>query len=456
MDQVGTPIGCRRLVVNFLQRIKPVAKNVRTATHASLTLIDQALMSLTSFVVAVLVGRACSQEDFGYFVLGITLGWLVLGIPNALLWVPYSTKAPQQNSPRRIAGLQGASTVLLLGIAVVVASVPLALAILLSGLSAFQIAVPAPQWLGSYLTGIAVLFFSMMIREHVRRLAIADFQGVHLLKIDLIGCLTQVLIAGGLFYAGRLTLITGFYAVSAGGLVCVVWLGAIARRFRYPRRLVSVLSLQNWRFGKWLLAIAVIYTLTDMSMRGMLTGFHGAAALGAFSAAALIGNIINPIVLAATVFSRSLAAKIFNQSGTVGLSRFVMSATVTIAGLLAIAVAGLSAVGPLFLRVIFNAELADRSLVTAVAFGLCAQALTIPVEGAQMVMEQGRNLFKVSVISFALTIIAGLPLIWAWDGAGVGITMGVRAVAVLSLHLAVFRRAIADRLPRTLLATGGA
>jgi O-antigen/teichoic acid export membrane protein len=431
-----------------------VAEKVRTATQASFTLVDQALMSLTSFIVTILVGRACSQADFGYFVLGITLGWLVLGIPNAIVWVPYATKSPQLKSTRRLSVLQGSSTAILLVMAVVIASIPLMIAAAMAVTPLGSFAAEKTLGLENYLVPLAVLFFSMMVREHVRRLAIADFKGLTLLQIDMISCLTQLVVAAALFQTGRLTLVTGFYAVAAGGIVCVVRLAVVWRTYRFCRRAILVLSNQSWQFGKWLLAIAVFYLVADMSMRGLLTGFHGATELGVFSAAAVIGNIINPLVLAATLFSRSLAAKIFTESGIDGLLRFVITGTAAIAVVLIAAVAGLSTIGPWFLQVIFNAEYADRSVIAAVSLGLCAQALIIPVEGAQMVLEEGRKLFNVSVMHFVLSIAAGIPLIWAFGASGVGITMAIRAVAVLTIQFTIFRKSIAHRIPHTILATG--
>lgn len=431
-----------------------MADKVRTATHASFTLVDQALMSLISFIITIFVGRACSQADFGYFVLGITLGWLVLGIPNALVWVPYSTKAPQQKTSSRLASLQGSSTAMLLVLAIAISSVPFVLAAALSIISLDRREAESLQWLSIYLLALAVLFFSMMVREHVRRLAIADFKGLALLQIDIASCFTQLMVTAVLLQTGRLTLITGFYAVATGGIVCAVRLVMVAKSYRFCRRAISVLSRQSWQFGKWLLAIAVLYLAADMSMRGLLTGMHGATALGAFSAAALIGNIINPLVLAATLFSRSLAAKIFAASGIEGLFRFVIAGTLGIAVVLIAAVAGLSAIGPWFLQAMFNAEYADRGVVTAVSLGLCTQALVIPVEGAQMVMEEGRKLFNVSVIHFALSVAAGAPLIWAFDASGAGITMAIRGVAVLAIQLFIFRKSIANRLPIAILTTG--
>ncbi|HBJ34530.1 MAG TPA: hypothetical protein DDZ51_07150 [Planctomycetaceae bacterium] len=431
-----------------------MADKVRTATQASLTLIDQALMSLTSFIVTVFVGRACSQADFGYFVLGVTLAWLVLGIPNALIWVPYATKAPQRKSRYRLATLQGGSTAMLLALAFAIAGIPFVIAVGLNAFSLVNVADSEAPWLASYLVPLAVLFLSMMLREHVRRLAIADFKGRALLQIDVVSCLTQLVVAAALLQTGRLTLANGFYAVAAGGIVCALRLAVDARDYRFCRRSIGVLSIQSWRFGKWLLAIAIIYLASDMSMRGILTGLHGATALGAFSAVALIGNIINPLVLAATLFTRSLAAKIFADSGIDGLLRFVIAGTVGIAIVLVAAVVALTAIGPWFLQMMFNAAYADRGTIAAVSLGLCAQALIIPVEGAQMVLEEGRRLFNVSVMHIFLTIAVGFPLIWAFGASGIGITMTIRAVAILAIQFNLFLKSIGNRIPSAILTTG--
>lgn len=431
-----------------------MADKVRTAANASLTLVDQALMSLTSFVVTVLVGRAGSKEEFGYFVLGITLGWLVLGIPNALIWVQYATKAPRQTSPRRLAALQGGSTSLLFGMAVVIAGIPMLIGGFIVAIESWIPSFVSPQWITTYSLPIAVLFFSMMIREHVRRLAIADFKGWMLLQIDIFGCLTQLVVVAVLLQTGKLTVVTGFYAVATGGIVCAIRLAVVSKTYHFCRREILVLANQSWRFGKWLLAIAVIYLASDMSMRGLLTGFHGATELGTFSAAAVIGNIVNPLVLAATMFSRSLAAKIFAASGVDGLLRFVIVGTIGIAIFVVLAVAGMSMIGPWFLQAIFNADYADRAVITSVSLGLCVQALIIPVEGSQMVMEEGRKLFNVSVTHLTLSIAVGIPLIWLLGASGVGITMALRTIAVLTIQLTIFRKSIANRLTPAVLTSG--
>jgi hypothetical protein len=53
-----------------------------------------------------------------------------------------------------------------------------------------------------------------------------------------------------------------------------------------------------------------------------------------------------------------------------------------------------------------------------------------------------------------LTIATGIPLIWAFGASGVGITMTIRAVAILTIQFTIFRRSIANRLQPAILPTG--
>ncbi len=428
---------------------------MRTATHASLTLIDQALMSLASFLLTVLVARSCGQEELGYYVFGITFGWLVLGIPNALVWVPYSTKAPQAKTPGHLRTLRGNSLAMLLGLAACATLLPL-----LAGLIAWMIPAWLPQatWLSlavTYAVPLAVLLLSMMLREHIRRQSIAEFRGQQLLAIDLLVFVLQVGIALALFMTGYLTVVNAFYAVATAGAVAAAFLLFSSAEYQVRRRPLAVHAIRNWRFGKWLLIMAMFYLVADVLLRSLLVGFHGAKDLGTYSAAAAIGSLINPLVLAVMVFSRSWAAKVFAATGEPGLARFVAIGTAAAVVGVAIAVVALTTVGPWLLGRLFDVDDATAPLIAAVSLGWSAQAILIPVEGAQVVLEHGRNLFRVSLMQLILTALIGVPFVWAWGPIGVGLTLACRAGAALVYQWLQFHRSLDGNRRPLPLAFGG-
>src|SRR6188768_34111 len=76
-------------------------KGTRELAQTAWIVCDQAVVSLSSFVSTVIVGRVCGREELGIYVLATTMFWLLAGIPNALTWTPFTSRAPRMSSGRR-------------------------------------------------------------------------------------------------------------------------------------------------------------------------------------------------------------------------------------------------------------------------------------------------------------------------------------------------------------------
>ena len=83
---------------------------MREVVQTMWVVCDQAVVSLASFLTTVIVGRICGREELGIYVLGTTTFWLLAGIPNALAWTPYTSRAARM-SPRRRARYNGSVTI---------------------------------------------------------------------------------------------------------------------------------------------------------------------------------------------------------------------------------------------------------------------------------------------------------------------------------------------------------
>ena len=57
-------------------------------------LFDQGLTSLMNFFTGVMLARSTTQEDFGYFVLGMSIIRLVVNLSNQTLLIPYTIERP--------------------------------------------------------------------------------------------------------------------------------------------------------------------------------------------------------------------------------------------------------------------------------------------------------------------------------------------------------------------------
>ena len=58
-----------------------------------LSILDQGMVSVTSFVTLVLIGRWGGDEQLGIYSIVFTLLWLAASMPNALIWAFYRSYA---------------------------------------------------------------------------------------------------------------------------------------------------------------------------------------------------------------------------------------------------------------------------------------------------------------------------------------------------------------------------
>ncbi len=391
-------------------------------------------MSLVSALTTIIVGRACTKEALGIFSLGTTLLWRATGIPGALVWSPYTARSVHL-SPNALARYAGSSAVHAISLAILQAVV-LAFAFVLCLL--FGSRFDLPTWLAPLLLALAPLLLGATLREHARRISIADFCGQRLLAIDLPIGLIQLTALLLLWRSGHLTFAVALATIAAASSLSLFWFWWESPRWKIRWRMVKAHFASNLHFGGWLLGIAMAWLVCDLTLRGLLAWFHGIDEVGTFASAYLIVSLINPAVVAATTFSRTVAARLYASQGYAGLLRFSVQATV-VAGALALIVAGLLALyGDMIVLALFNKPYADGKVIGAVSLGFCLQAVSIPVEASQLALEQGRNLFLVSVLRVVLVLTAGIPLVWWLGAAGIGWTIVFQSIAVLMVHWLFF------------------
>lgn len=402
--------------------------------HGIYTLVDQGVVSLVSAITTVVVGRALGKDELGIFALGTTLLWRAIGIPTALVWSPYASRAAHLGPrARNRYAASSAAQALVLGFAQAVLLTVVFLATL--GMSTW---LNVPAWILPFIAGLIPLMVGATLREHVRRICIADFRGRELLLVDIPLSFIQVAALLALWSSGHLTVVTALWTMAGASMLSVLWLVRESPRLRFRWRLAVGQFRSNFRFGGWLLAIAVAWLICDMALRGMLAVLHGTREMGTFAAANTVVNLFNPIILGATAYSRSLAARIYAVSGREGLLRLGLRGTLAAGALAFVASLALFGMGEPLLEWIFGTDYASAWVVGAVGLGFLLQAVAIPIESVQMALERGRELFAVSVLRVLITFAVGLPLVWWLGAAGIGLTLAVQGLMALVVHWRCF------------------
>ncbi len=239
---------------------------------------DQGVVSLASFITTVIVGRTCGREELGIYVLATTTFWLLAGIPNALTWTPFTSRAPRMSTGRR-AGYCGSITLH-----------TFLLTAFLAGVFIFVGLLPS-SWFGqtdwfSWMCFALVPFTLMMtLREHVRRICMAQVAVRDLLTLDAPIAVAQLVLLLWLAHKGWLTANTALVAVAVACFVSVLWLVGHRSHFAFRRRRAAVHWSYNLQFGRWLLALSIVWLLSDSLYRWIVGWQYGLDGLGRFASA---------------------------------------------------------------------------------------------------------------------------------------------------------------------------
>ena len=404
-----------------------VPRRTDRVMRGSWVIADQAIVSLANFLTAAIVGRVCGREEMGIYGLAVSIFWLVAAIPNSLVWTPYTSRAAKLPPQRRTiyTGSVTAHAVLIL--------LAIAAALLIIGLVSLPLDTNA-AWFGPMCLALAPFVALMILREHVRRINLAQLRTRDLLAIDVPAALLQMALLLSLAFFGMLSAITALLAVAAASGVALVWLFNQREQFQFRAASARNHWAYNQRFGGWVLLVSLAWIMGDTSYRWLLGSLRGIETLGEFTAAQSLVLAINPFLLAFSNLARATAANTIARSGTSGLWRTTIRDTLLVGLFAGAALAALALLGGPVVHLIFGAEFGGQgAVVAALCLGMFAHSLLVPVDAVLAALQRGRAMLIASVARMIVIIGAGVPLIW-WRGAeGVGysIALGCAAAAIV-------------------------
>jgi O-antigen/teichoic acid export membrane protein len=396
------------------------------AMHGLHSFWDQAIVSVASFATMAFVGRL-GKDEIGIFSLGISSFWLVAGISNALVWIPYTSRAAHLHGAAR-QQFRGDNAAINLFIAVLLATGSLFIA------GAAKLWLPAELWTVSFFLFFSPMVFALTLREHVRRVFIADFEGSQLLRFDLAISVAMLSVIVSLYYFGRLNASLAMLVTAVAALPGLyVTLRHIGQGDTSPRRAVAA-AMNNWPYAKWLFLMAVAWMLSDGLLRWMLVGIKGQEALGAFAGAFLIVSLVNPVLLAMTSFARSVASLRLATGSRLALTTVTIVSVQRLFIFAALAFVVLHICGDSFLVTVLGQSYSNPGLVSLLALAVCIEAVVVPIEASVVALEFGRLLSLVAAVRLFVSILMGLMLIPPFGDWGLAAAMLGRSLVVLIMY----------------------
>jgi O-antigen/teichoic acid export membrane protein len=435
-----------------MARIGPVGRFrsiLKTAAlgQGLLVLGDQSLRSASTFLSAMLVGRACTRAEYGVYTLLLTLLVTAEALQAALVCTPYVVQNPSKG---------GSSKAVHLGNAVVIQLfVAAGTALLLLGLLyTFPLAGTDGQspWI---VPAFVLAYGAVLWREFFRQVLLADLEvGWNLAFGTAVhGSLITVLLV--LFLRGSLNAWTAYVSLAGCSLVPSLLVFAFRRhRMRLDAKGLTGQFREYWHVGRWLFAQSGLVVVSGPVYSWVLASARGPEAVGLLGACLLPGSVMSPLVQALHAWLLPKAAHAVPQ-GLPQVRRLVLrsSAVVGLAFLAFPVLLGWFS-GPI-MRLLFAGKYDPSGwLVALLALRSYLVVTVVPLSVGLVVCKQAYAIFKSEIFSLLLTVFFGLPLTWilgVW-----GVAWGFLLTRLCSrVYLAVaFRRYAKSALGTTTMAAG--
>jgi O-antigen/teichoic acid export membrane protein len=367
--------------------------------------VDQAFVSLASFTTTVIVGRFAGVTALGEYSLAFTIVLLLMMVQDCLIASPYSVLCHQlgRSAQRRFSG----NLLLIGGIFTLIAAFSL--------LAAGQIAreMEGLERFDVVFRMLAVAVPAALIRELVRRMALAHLDVRAALAIDVAASMCQV---GTLIAMAMMVSVTSHGALlaiavggSAGFGVAVLMAG---REWRIARRRLLRDLGAAVRFGKWLCAARLTSVLHDYAVPWLLGMMIGLEAVGGFSAAFGLTAVGNPMLIGVLNTMAPQAARAWAKEGAHGLRQAVRQRAILLTSITVLLAAPVAIFAGEILGLVYGSEyIAYGSVGTVLTISVVASVVGTPADFGLRALQRPAGSFVASACGLTVTVLGTLMLV---------------------------------------------
>jgi len=311
---LGSPgVWMQARLSNHLVRFRNIAGH--SGTWA---LLDQVFVSLTNFSTGILIGRFCSKDELGRYMLGYSVILFAIAFQQMLISSPYILIQPRLLEGEGARYTAGAYTQ------------QLAL-----GGALFLVLLLAALGFGVAHSRLALVMFTLafacplfLFKEMFRRVCFAHLNVRSALLADFAVGIAQVGILVTLALSGHLSAATGVLAIGAScGMLTVVWFWRNRHRLAFRIRDAKIVLRRNWILGRWIFGSQFLWAVSLYSYPWLISKIQGPAAAGVWAVCFGINALANPLLLGVQNYVEPRISHAFADEGIKGMRRFVWKAT---------------------------------------------------------------------------------------------------------------------------------
>jgi O-antigen/teichoic acid export membrane protein len=402
---------------------------------SGLSVLDQAVVSGTSFATSVLLSRFASKEELGVYYLALSVVYFTRGVQEQLVSAPYMIYCSRRRGP---ALAEYAGSALVHQCIIMLATAAVLIVALVAGL--LPNGVQTAFWL------LVVAAPLMLVREFARQMSFAHLDLKRATLLDVAAATLQFAALLALAICGQLTIITTLATLAiASGLATVGWLAT--SRQRMVTRVATAINdwLHNWTFARWAFASQLLACTTPYVMPWVVAVSHGEAQTGLLGACSTLVGLSNTFLQGLCNFLSPQAAQAFSQGGVAEL-RSVLTKT----ALLFFATLGLLALlafafGEQIAVLLYGPSFAGAGLIIGVlSLSVLANGAGVVAGNGLWAMERPKASFVADLCSLGVVIAATAMLVPSLGPLGAAIATLAGTVTDAAVRLWILRRAMQE------------
>ena len=381
----------------------PAWKSLRRLISQShvLALLDQAVVSATSFVTLIIVARWTDPAQLGAFAIGMSMMGVLALLQHSLVSLPYSIQrhSLRQGTEHACVSLIQSGLFCVAGLGLVAAG---ALALAIYGVP------PASRDEVWALAGLMPFF---LIKEFARDFEFAHLRFARALKLDLAVTFLQLFALGCLAWTGRMSTRAAYEAMS---VCCAVpagcWLYVNRSEFEFRAGQVRKIMKQSWDLGKWLFVSNSAGLVQGYATHWLSMLIAGAAVTGIYAACMSIVSLANPLLFGLYNVLTPKSILTWKHGGGAGLWRQAIKDVALLGALMGSVFIAVVFVGDNVMSLLYpgNEYQGHARLIAVLAFATVVSALALPAANGLAAMERPRPSAAVAIGSAVIHVV----LVW--------------------------------------------
>ncbi len=405
---------------------------------STLSVLDQGVVSGTSFATSVLLGRMVSQEELGIYYLALSVFYFARGIQEQVVSAPYMIYCGRKQGPEL--ALYAGSTLLHQCIVMLVTVVALLMALAAGALSS---GVQNAFWL------LVVAAPLLLVREFARQMSFAHLDITRATLLDIAAAVLQFLALIFLAITGQLTIFNTLATLAiTSGLATIGWF-ATSRQGMIARTGAAMRDwLFNWQFARWALASQLLASTTPYVMPWVVAVTHGEAQTGMLGACTTLVGLSSTFLQGVCNFLSPQAAQAYARGGLADLRSVLIKTAVLFAATLGtFAVLGF-VVGEQVAVLVFGPQFAGAGLIIGVlSLSVLANSFGATAGNGLWAMERPRANFVADLISLGVVVVATVTLVPTLGPLGAAISTLLGTSTDAAVRIWILRNAMRELSP---------